>query len=68
MYYYRYKGANLVSLTPLDGFGPPIAPVTAGRLYAPVPGDAVLGRGSFASATRGSCWPPTGWRCWTPPA
>lgn len=60
MYYYRYKGANLVSLTPLDGFGPPIAPVTAGRLYAPVPGDAVLGRGSFRVGHPGQLLAPHG--------
>ena len=47
MYYYRHKGAALVSLTPLEGFGPETAPVTGGSLFAPVAGDAVLGRGSF---------------------
>ena len=47
MYYYNYKGANLVSLNPLEGFGPEIAPVTEGRLFAPVAGDPVLGRGCF---------------------
>lgn len=47
MYYYRYNGANLVSLTPSEQFGPPIDPVTEGPLYTPVSGDPVLGRGSF---------------------
>ena len=47
MYYYHHKGANLVSLSPLEGFGPETAPVTDGPLFAPVAGDAVLGRGSF---------------------
>ena len=47
MYYYNYKGANLVSLNPLEGFGPEIAPVTEGRLFAPVAGDPVMGRGCF---------------------
>ncbi|MCI8423493.1 MAG: lactate dehydrogenase [Lawsonibacter sp.] len=47
MYYYNYRGANLVSLTPEKDFGPEIAPVTEGRLFALIPGDAELGRGSF---------------------
>jgi hypothetical protein len=47
MYYYRHADAHLVSLTPLEGFGPPIPPVSQGRLFAPVEGDPVLGRGSF---------------------
>ena len=47
MFYYNYKGANLVSLNPMEGFGPETAPVTQGRLFAPVAGDPVLGRGSF---------------------
>ena len=47
MFYYQYKGANLVSLTPLEGFGPETAPAEGERLFVPVPGDPVLGRGSF---------------------
>ena len=47
MYYYHYNGANLVSLTPVEGFGAEIPPVTEGPLYALVGGDPVLGRGSF---------------------
>ena len=47
MFYYNYNGANLVSLNPMEGFGPEIAPVTEGQLFAPVAGDAVLGRGHF---------------------
>lgn len=47
MFYYNYKGANLVSLNPMEGFGPETAPITQGRLFAPVAGDPVLGRGSF---------------------
>ena len=47
MYYYNYKGANLVSLTPEQDLGPEIEPVAEGRLFAAVPGDPVLGRGSF---------------------
>ena len=47
MYYYHYKGANLVSLAPVTGFGPEVEPVTQGPLFALVGGDPVLGRGSF---------------------
>ena len=47
MFYYHYNGANLVSLEPQDRFGPEIAPVTEGQLFAPVAGDPVLGRGYF---------------------
>lgn len=47
MYYYNYNGHALVSLSPLSGFGPAVPPVTEGRLFAPVAGDPVLGRGSF---------------------
>ena len=35
MYYYRHKGVHLVSLAPLEGFGPEISPVTEGRLLHP---------------------------------
>ena len=47
MYYYNYHNANLVSLTPMEGFGEEIAPVTQGRLFALVGGEPMLGRGSF---------------------
>jgi len=47
MYYYNHLGVNFVSLTPLEGFGAQIEPVTEGRLFVPVAGDPVLGRGSF---------------------
>ena len=47
MYYYNINGATLVSLTPLEGFGPQVEPAQCWRLYAAVPGDPVLGRGSF---------------------
>ena len=53
MYYYNFKGANLVSLTPAEGFGGEISPVTEGPLYALVGGDPVLGRGSFKVAHPG---------------
>ena len=60
MYYYLHRGAHLVSLTPLDGFGPPTAPVTEGPLFAPLPGDAVLGRGSFRVGHPGQLLSPHG--------
>ena len=47
MYYYNVSGASLVSLTPLEGFGPEAGPSQSWRLFAAVPGDPVLGRGSF---------------------
>ena len=47
MYYYNINGATLVSLTPLEGFGPQVEPAQCWRLFAAVPGDPVLGRGSF---------------------
>ena len=47
MYYYRYQDHNFVSLSPVEGFGPELPPVTDGPLYALVGGDPVLGRGSF---------------------
>ncbi|NBI68126.1 lactate dehydrogenase [Pseudoflavonifractor sp. 60] len=47
MYYYNYRGANLVSLTPCEEFGPEVEPANSWRLFAAVPGDPVLGRGSF---------------------
>ena len=60
MYYYRHKGVHLVSLAPLDGFGPEISPVTEGRLFAPVDGDPVLGRGSFKVTCPGQLLNPHG--------
>ena len=47
MYYYDIKGAALASLVPLEGFGPQTEPANSWRLFAAVPGDPVLGRGSF---------------------
>ena len=47
MYYYNINGATLVSLSPLEGFGPQVEPAQCWRLFAAVPGDPVLGRGSF---------------------
>ena len=47
MYYYNINGATLVSLTPLEGFGPQTGPANSWRMFAAVPGDPVLGRGSF---------------------
>ena len=47
MYYYNINGAALVSFTPLEGVGPEAAPARSWRLFAAVPGDPVLGRGSF---------------------
>ena len=47
MYYYNVNGATLVSLTPLEGFGPQVEPTQSWRLFAAVPGDPVLGRGAF---------------------
>ena len=47
MYYYHKQGHNLVSLTPVPGLGPETAPPAGGSLFALVPGDPVLGRGSF---------------------
>lgn len=47
MYYYNVKGATLVSLVPLEGFGPQTEPANSWRMFAAVPGDPVLGRGSF---------------------
>ena len=60
MYYYNYKNANLVSLSPLEGFGPETVPATAGRLFAPVAGDPVLGRGSFRVSHPGQLAAPHG--------
>lgn len=60
MYYYHHRGAHLASLTPLDGFGPPTAPVTEGPLFAPILGDAVLGRGSFRVDCPGQLLAPHG--------
>jgi len=34
MFYYNYKGSNLVSLTKREGLGPEISPVTSGPLFA----------------------------------
>lgn len=47
MYYYNVNGATLVSLVPLEGFGPQTEPANSWRMFAAVPGDPVLGRGSF---------------------
>jgi hypothetical protein len=47
MYYYNINGAALASLTPLEGLGPQVEPTQSWRLFAAVPGDPVLGRGSF---------------------
>lgn len=60
MYYYNYKNANLVSLSPLEGFGPETVPVTAGQLFAPVAGDPMLGRGSFRVSHPGQLAAPHG--------
>lgn len=47
MHYYNFNGAALVSAQPLEGFGPQVEPAQCWRLFAAVPGDPVLGRGSF---------------------
>ena len=47
MYYYNIDGAALVSMTPMEGLGPEVEPTGSWRLFAAVPGDPVLGRGSF---------------------
>ena len=47
MYNDNLNGAALVSFTPLEGVGPEAAPARSWRLFAAVPGDPVLGRGSF---------------------
>ena len=61
MHYYRHLGANLVSPTPLDGFGPALPPpADGGRLFAPVHGDPVLGRGSFRVNCPGQLLSPHG--------
>lgn len=60
MYYYQYNGASLVSPSPLEGFGPERAPAAAGRLFAPVGGDPVLGRGSFQVTHPGQLLAPHG--------
>jgi hypothetical protein len=60
MYYYRKENANFVSLCPLDDFGPEIAPVASGALFAPVPGDPVLGRGFFRVSHPGQLAAPHG--------
>lgn len=60
MYYYDYSGHALVSLSPLSGFGPAVPPVTEGRLFAPVAGDPVLGRGSFRVSCPGQLAAPHG--------
>jgi len=47
MYYSHFQGADLVSLTPREGFEPECVPASAGRLFALVGGDSVSGRASF---------------------
>ena len=47
MYYYNVNGAALASLIPLEGLTPDTGPSNHWRLFAAVPGDPVLGRGSF---------------------
>lgn len=47
MYYYNINGATLVSLIPLEGFGPQTEPANSWRMFANLPGNPVLGRGSF---------------------
>ncbi len=49
MYYYRCRGACLVSPFPRAELGPETAPLPGERLFAPVPGDPVLGRGTFTA-------------------
>ena len=45
-HYYNYQGHTLVTLTPAPEYGPEVPPAP-GRMFAPVHGDPVLGRGSF---------------------
>lgn len=45
-HYYNYQGHTLVTLAPAPEYGPEVPPVP-GRMFAPVHGDPVLGRGSF---------------------
>ena len=45
-HYYNSQGHTLVTLTPAPEYGPEVPPVP-GRMFAPVHGDPVLGRGSF---------------------
>ncbi len=60
MYYYRHRGACLVSLFPWENLGPETAPLPGERLFAPVSGDPVLGRGSFKAAHPGQLLNPHG--------
>ena len=60
MYYYDYKGANLVSLTPQEGLGAPVEPISSSRLFALVGGDPKLGRGSFKVTHPGQLESPNG--------
>ena len=60
MYYYNYKGANLVSLTQQEGLGAPVEPAASGRLFALVGGDPMLGRGSFKVTHPGQLANPNG--------
>ncbi len=60
MYYYHDQGHNLVSLTPVAGLGPEAAPPAEGPLFALVPGDPVLGRGSFKVTHPGQLAAPHG--------
>ena len=60
MYYYNYRGANLVSLVPQEGLGAPAEAPASGRLFALVGGDPVLGRGSFKVTHPGQLENPDG--------
>ena len=60
MYYYSYKGASLVSMTPMEGFGPETTPGDGGPLFALVGGDPILGRGSFRVTHPGQLTDPHG--------
>ncbi|MCI8914193.1 MAG: lactate dehydrogenase [Lawsonibacter sp.] len=53
MYYYNYNGAAMLSLAPLEGFGPEVEPSQSWRMFAAVPGDPVLGRGSYKVTSPG---------------
>jgi hypothetical protein len=60
MYYYRDCGVNLVSLTPVDGLGPTIDPVTRGPLFALTRSDQAVGRGNFRVTHPGQLAAPNG--------
>ena len=68
VFYYYEKEGEILASDRGDLPWPKAEPAPGAPIWYLIEGDPVLGRGSFRVSHPGQLRPPTGWRCWTPPA